>query len=93
MTPFRLVTQDRRPIAIHIGDTRHEIASWENMGWWRQAVTDTGKQITLWAASGKGCVSVGLDSWHLHNVRTEGADLVAEAEPVDFMAVCEELFG
>lgn len=92
MTPLRLtITPTLRE--LQIGDRTWALATWERHDWWRLASTTTGLQVTLWAASGKGCVSVGSDSWRLSDVATEGAVMTAQAEPVDFNAVCAEVLG
>lgn len=93
MTPFRLATTDGRPTFIHVGDRAWQLATWEVYDWWRAATTTTGLQVTMWAANGRGCVSVGLASWVLHNVRAEDGGLVADAEEVDFNAVARDVLG
>lgn len=92
MTTFRLtITHDLRE--LQNGDRTWTLATWERHDWWRLASTTGGLQVTLWAASGNGCVSVGSDSWRLSDVATEGAVMTAQADAVDFDAVVREVLG
>jgi hypothetical protein len=78
---------------LQIGARTWQLATWERHDWWRLASTDTGRQVTMWAASGKGCISVGNESWMLSDVASEGATMTASAEPVDFDAVAADVLG
>lgn len=92
MTPFHL-TISPTTRTLTIGDRTWHLATWERHDWWRLASTDTGRQVTMWAAGGKGCLSVGGESWMLSDVTSEGATMTASAEPVDFDAVAREVLG